>query len=340
MDRLRILTWHVHGSYLDSLVRTGHDFYLPVLPDGSGGRGDWGWPDTVHEVPAEDVRGLDVDVVLYQSERNWIEAPRILSERQLSGPRIFVEHDPPRQSPTETRHPVDDPNVLLVHVTAFNELMWDSGRTPTRVIEHGVPRPDARYVGDLARGIVVVNNLRSRGRRLGLDVFERARAEIPLDLVGMDAAAVGGLGEVRRDDLAALEARYRFFFHPIRYTSFGMAVCEAMMVGLPVVALATTEMPTVIENGVSGLIDTSVDRLIDGMRALLDDVELARTLGDRGREVAVERFSMERFARDWDAAFREVSGRSPERTVAGVGLAEVGTGGAADGGSAAAGARR
>src|SRR5215211_3927994 len=109
MDRLRILTWHVHGSYLDSLVRTGHDFFLPVQPDGSGGRGDWGWPETVHEVSTDRVAELDVDVVLYQSAQNWTEAPAILSERQLRGPRIFVEHDPPRQSPTDTRHPVDDP---------------------------------------------------------------------------------------------------------------------------------------------------------------------------------------------------------------------------------------
>ncbi len=66
--RLRILTWHVHGSYLDSLVRTGHEFFLPVR-DGSDGRhggvGHWGWPrDRVHEVPERAVRELDVDAVL------------------------------------------------------------------------------------------------------------------------------------------------------------------------------------------------------------------------------------------------------------------------------------
>ena len=174
MRRLRILTWHVHGSYLDSLVRSGHDFFLPVKPDGTGSRGDWGWPDTVHDIPEERVRELDVDLVLYQHEANRRDAPRILSDRQLRGPRVHVEHDPPQGHPTDTRHPVDDPDALLVHVTPFNDLMWDTGRTPTRVIEHGVAIPDGvRYTGELDRGIVVVNNIRSRGRRLGLDVFER-----------------------------------------------------------------------------------------------------------------------------------------------------------------------
>ena len=176
----------------------------------------------------------------------------------------------PREHPTDTRHVVDDPDVLLIHVTAFNELMWDSGRTPTRVIEHGVTVPDdVGYVGDLERGIVVVNNLAGRGRRLGADVFERARAEVPLDLVGLGADALGGLGEVKRRDLPAFEANYRFFFHPVRYTSFGMAVCEAMMIGLPVVSLATTEMPTVIEDGVSGFVSTGPVRLFQDMRELI-----------------------------------------------------------------------
>lgn len=327
MDRFRVLTWHVHGSYLDSLVRTGHEFFLPVEPDGSGGIGDWGWPpDVVHEVPVDFVRDLDVDLVLTQSVANLEAAPRVLSSSQLRGPRIHVEHDPPLGSPTDTRHPVDDPDVLLVHVTAYNDLMWDSGRTPTRVIEHGVHVPDGvRYSGELDRGIVVVNNLRSRGRRLGLDVFERARAAVPLDLVGMDAASLGGLGEVRRDELPAFEARYRFFFHPIRYTSFGMAVCEAMMVGLPIVGLLTTEMPTVIVDREAGLVDTDVRRLIDGMGTLLRDPGLARELGERAREIALDRFSMERFGVEWTAAMRDVVGRkTPVRAAAAAGASGAG----------------
>ena len=308
MRRLRVLTWHVHGSYLDSLIATGHEFYLPVGPDGSGGIGGWPWPSTVHDVPAAEIRNVHVDLVLFQHSSNLAHAGQILSEAQLSGPRIFVEHDPPQASPTDTRHPVDDPDVLLVHVTAFNDLMWDAGRTRTRVIEHGVRDPGVRYRGDLERGIVVVNNLRSRGRRLGRDVFERARETVPLDLVGMDATSLGGLGEVKRDDLPAFLAPYRFFFHPIRWTSFGMAACEAMMVGLPIVAVATTEMPTVIIDGDAGFVDTRVDRLVGAMEQLLADPALAQRLGARARQIALDRFGLARFVADWNSAFRDVTG--------------------------------
>jgi glycosyl transferase family 1 len=326
MRRLRILTWHVHGNYLWYLSHVPHDIFLPVKPGrppGYGGRGStFRWPDNVYELPAEDVVDLELDCVLSQSHENWsVDREDILSPAQLALPAIHLEHDPPRESPTDTRHPVDDPDVLLVHVTAFNDLMWDSGRTPTRVIEHGVVVPDGvRYTGELDRGVVVVNGLRRRGRRLGADVFERARQDVPLDLVGMFAEELGGLGEVAPPELAAFVARYRFFFHPIRYTSLGLAACEAMMLGMPVVALATTEMSTVVENGVSGWIDTDVARLIGHMKDLLGDPAEARRLGEGARKVARERFSVERFAADWDRALREVVGNPPPRPV-GAGVA-------------------
>lgn len=315
MRPLRVLTWHVHGNYLYYLAHTPHEFWLPVRRDGMAGYAgrteSFPWPDNVHEIPADEVAGSAFDVVLLQSRQNWLEdRHRILSDEQQRLPRVYLEHDPPREHPTDTRHPAaDDPGTLIVHVTEFNALMWDNGSAPFRVIEHGVKVPaDARYTGELHRGIVVVNNLASRGRRLGRDVYERVREDVPLDLVGMDAASLGGLGEVAPRELPAFESRYRFFFNPIRYTSLGLAVCEAMTIGMPVVGLATTEMPTVVEDGVSGFVDTSVPRLVDRMRELLADPALAARLGDRARAIALERFSIERFARDWDALLREVAG--------------------------------
>jgi hypothetical protein len=316
MTRLRILTWHVHGSYLLYLVRSPHEFFVPVKPGRPspyGGLGEPGgpfpWPDNLHEVPADAVRDRPFDCILFQ-HRSQYEADQfeILSEQQRRLPRIFLEHDPPRESPTDTRHVVDDPDVLLVHVTPFNDLMWDSGRTPTTVIEHGVFVPeDVRYTGELDRGIVVINHLARRGRRLGADVFERARARVPLDLVGMGYDEAGGLGEIPHRDLPAFAARYRFFFNPIRYTSLGLAVCEAMMLGMPIVGLATTEMATAVENGVSGYVDTSVERLIARMQGLLADPAEARRLGEGARRAARERFDIRRFAQDWDRAFRLVT---------------------------------
>jgi len=85
-------------------------------------------------------------------------------------------------------------------------------------------------------------------------------------------------------------------------------VIEAMMVGIPVVAFATAEMATVIEDGANGYSDTRFARLAECMRDLLRSPSLARDIGQAGRRRAQERFSIERFSADWDAALRQVTG--------------------------------
>lgn len=104
--------------------------------------------------------------------------------------------------PTDTRHVVDDPGVTIFHVTHFNRLMWDRGAAPTRVIDHGVIAPTAEYNGRPEKGIVVINNLNERGRRLGLDIYMEVRKHIPLDLIGMDTKKIGGLGEILHPQLS------------------------------------------------------------------------------------------------------------------------------------------
>jgi glycosyltransferase involved in cell wall biosynthesis len=185
--------------------------------------------------------------------------------------------------------------------------MWDNNRTPTKVIEHGVMiDKKASYSGEIKKGIVVINGIVKRGRRLGLDVFEKVRKEIPLDIVGMGSKEVGGLGEINNRKLSDFTSQYRFFFNPIRYTSLGLSVCEAMMAGIPIVALATTEMSTTIKNNYSGFIDTNINALIKKMDILLNDLEKAKELGKGAKETAMEKFNIERFTNDWLETFSAV----------------------------------
>ncbi|MCW2615697.1 MAG: hypothetical protein JWN08_2691 [Frankiales bacterium] len=314
---LRVLTWHVHGSYLNYLSHVPVTWLLPVRPDrraGYGGRGDtFTWPDSVVEVPAGEVGGLDVDVVLTQSRANWeVDRHQLLGARVAELPRVHVEHDPPATWPNDALHPVQDEQALLVHVTEFNRLMWDSGRTPSTVVEHGVAVPDVPWTGEQARGVAVVNNLWTRGRRLGPDVLERVAQDVPVDLAGMGGERFPGwLGDVRLDDLHHRLGTYRCFVNPIRYTSLGLAVCEAMALGLPVVGLATTEMATAVRNGVNGYVETDVERLVGHARRLVRDRDEAAELSTGARRVAQQRFGIDRFAADWSRVLHAQAGRAP-----------------------------
>lgn len=319
--QLKILTWHVHGNYLYYLTQVPFLFYLPVAspkkPGYFGKTNSFSWGDNVREIAAGEVKNLDVDCIIFQSNfdpqdpfaKYITEQIEILSDYQLRYvPKLFVEHDPPRLHPTDTKHILYNSPIPLIHVTHFNQLMWDSGTTQTTVIDHGVTVPrDAHYSGEVDRGVVVVNNLSERGRRLGADIFAYVRKKIPLDLIGIGSKNFQGLGEVSPHELPYAIAKYRFLFHPARYTSLGLTVIEAMMTGLPIVGFATTELPTVITNDVNGYVHTDVDYLIEKMNVLLSDKALAKRLGEHAKKTAQKRFGIQRFIKKWKSLIANTS---------------------------------
>ncbi|SEL28963.1 glycosyltransferase [Parapedobacter koreensis] len=311
--RLRIFTWHIHGSYLYYLSQGNYDLYIPVNDGrtaGYCGRGTtFPFGLNVHEVDIEEVQTLDLDLILFQTINNYErDQYEVLSTDQRKLPKIFLQHDPPWGHPTDSKHVAYGSDVTLVHVTHFNKLMWDNGKLDTRVIEHGVVDQGHTYSGGLRKGLVVINNLPKRGRMLGFDLFLELRKYVPLDLVGMGTEPYG-LSEVLHTQLPAFAGRYRFFFNPIRYTSMGLAVCEAMTYGMPIIGLATTEMGRHVRDGFNGFLDLDPLQLVDKMRFLLENQDFAKTMGTNARRYALERFGIQRFVQEWATLFHQVAER-------------------------------
>ena len=88
--------------------------------------------------------------------------------------------------------------------------------------------------------------------------------------------------------------------------SLGLALIEAMHLGMPVVALATTEAPEAVP-AAAGVLSTSVERVADAARGFLADAERARKAGVAAREAALQRFGLQRFLDDWDDLLEEVA---------------------------------
>lgn len=313
---MRILLWHVHGSWTTALVQGRHQYLLPVEPargpDGRGRARTWDWPPAAVEVTREEARDADVDVVVMQRPheldglaREW------LGDRRP--PAVYVEHNAPQGRIAEMRHPAADRDDvdLVVHVTHFNDLFWDCGGTPTRVVEHGILDPGYRYSGETERAAVVINEAPRRARVTGTDLLDRFAADgVPIDLFGMRAgevrARVNAIDDLPQARLHDELARRRVYLHPIRWTSLGLSLIEAMQLGMPVVALATTEAPDAVPDG-AGVVSTRVDRLAEAVRGFLAEPDRARATGVVARRAALERFGLERFLDDWDRVLAEVA---------------------------------
>ena len=304
---MRILLWHVHGAWTTAFVQGRHEYVVPVLPDrGPNGRGraqTYAWPDSVTELPPAALREVDFDVVLFQRPHELELAARWLG-REL--PAIYVEHNAPQGRITDMRHPMADrEDLTLVHVTHFNALFWDAAATPVRVIEHGIVDPGARYTGELPRAAAVINEARRRGRVTGTDLLGRFGQAAPVDLFGMDAPVLGGR-DLAQADLHAAMARRRVYLHPIRWTSLGLSLLEAMHLGMPVVVLGSTEAWEAVPPD-AGVISTRLDVLAVGLRRLVADPEEARARGAAARAAALERYGLARFLAEWDELLATVA---------------------------------
>lgn len=316
---MNVLLWHVHGSWTDAFVRGGHRYLLPTLPEGGkwgGGRSGRDWP-AAEEIAPERLADADIDVVVLQRTEELELAERWLGRKPgRDVPAVFVEHNTPKGSP----HPLADrDDVLIAHVTHFNEWMWDNGRAPTTVIEHGIVEPSARYSGELPHAAVVTNEPVRRWRVTGTDLLPRFASVAPLDVFGMgleglvDALGsprIACYGDLPHARLHPEVARRRAYLHVPRWTSLGLSLIEAMQMGMPVVCLAATEAVSAVPPD-AGVISTRLDVLSDGLRELAHEPSLAARMGVRGREYALRRFGLGRFLADWDRVLDRVRAKSP-----------------------------
>jgi glycosyltransferase involved in cell wall biosynthesis len=311
---VNVFLWHVHGSWTTAFVQGRHRYLVPVLPDrgpdGLGRARTWDWPKSVHEVTPEQAREEEVDVVVLQRPHELDE----LAERWLGGrrpgrdvPAVYLEHSSPQGRIAEMRHPAADrPELTLVHVTHFNALFWDSGTTRVRVIEHGIVDPGYRYGGELPRAVAVVNEPGRRGRVTGTDLLPHLNGEVPIDLFGMGAGAFGGTEGLPQHRLHEEMARRRVYLHPVRWTSLGLSLLEAMQLGMPVVALATTEVTEAVPPA-AGVVSNRLDVLRGALARLVREPEEARAMGRAARDAALARYGLERFLADWDELLAEVA---------------------------------
>jgi glycosyltransferase involved in cell wall biosynthesis len=319
---VRVLLWHVHGSWTTSFVQGGHEYLLPVLPDrgpdGLGRARTWTWPATTVEVPPERLRDESVDVVVLQRPHEVDLCAGWLGRTPgRDVPAVFLEHNTPGGDVTRKRHPLaDQQDIPIVHVTHFNRLFWDCGDAPTRVVEHGIIDPGHLYTGEQPRAALVINDPVRRWRAVGADLVPVVAEAAPVDLFGMNvdllpprlrlpAERLAAHVDVVQEKLHRELASRRVYVHTSRWTSLGLSLLEAMHLGMPVAVLDTTEAARAVPRE-AGVVSASPEELAAAVRRFVAEPEAARAAGEAARRAALERYGVARFLADWDRVLDDV----------------------------------
>ncbi len=183
---------------------------------------------------------------------------------------------------------------LLVHVSNFRAVKRaiDCVEILAKVRENGT---DARLimVGDGPE----LSAIRYRGEQLGMNgniIYVGKQANI---------ADYMGIADV--------------FLLPSELESFGLAALEAQACEAPVVATRIGGIPEVVTDGESGYLSEigDIEKMsLDTLRLLHDD-DLRRSFGERGRELAVQRYSTEKIIPEYIAFYEKVVNKANSATA-------------------------
>lgn len=160
-------------------------------------------------------------------------------------------------------------------------------------------------------------------------VTARLREAVEFVIVGEDASPsgqtralleglIGKLGlercvrlEGRREDVAGLLHSFDLLVSASHTEAFGMAMVEAMACGVPVVATATEGAREIIEDAKAGLLVPigDVEAIAAAVESLLRDAPRRSALGARAREIARQRFSLQRMIEETERVYAEAQAR-------------------------------
>jgi glycosyltransferase involved in cell wall biosynthesis len=103
-----------------------------------------------------------------------------------------------------------------------------------------------------------------------------------------------------RPDARELLGIMDVYVHPSNGEGFGLAVVEAMLARRAIVTADAGAFPEIIDEGSTGLMFHVLDAadLAGKIASLAKDPEMRQRLGERARQVALERFGPERFAEE------------------------------------------
>ena len=274
------------------------------------------WSEALREVPSQSfLRGYG------PIHRYWSMRSRAILERRIMGAcdhfmgRTQWDADVLRVlRPGAQYHEVGE---LLG--TAFYETSWSGPPANDDVLFCTAGASPLKGVECLLEALILRRRAGEKAVRLRLagPVVDGALARKIAALLAAPElrGSVDVLGRCSPDVIAAELACASAFALPSHMDNSPNSLCEAMLVGTPCIAAFVGGVPSLVRDGVDGLLyhDSDPFALAGKVERLLGDHDLARRLGAEARATARRRHDPQRIVASLVATYREIRGGAPER---------------------------
>ena len=301
--KYNILTFNTHERYQTQIAKTGHDFYCF---NHDGGK-DWfnghaPMPENFYQLPKDSLYpGIVFDIIMVNSKFGQFQTAMQLN-RHLQLPVVVLEHTLPlRHWPAEQlkmfqgmRGDID------VFITEYSKNTWGmSGEVVYHSIDTDLFKPGVHTRHPQI--LTVAHDFIKRDYALNYQGWERITNGLPRRVVG----ETDGLSEQSKsvDDLIKEYQKSLVYINPSVLSPVPTSMLEAMACGCAIVSTATCEIPNIIKHGENGLLSNDETELKYFCSELLQNPEKAKELGDNARKTIQERFSTERFVKEWNIIF-------------------------------------
>jgi hypothetical protein len=302
-----LLVFNCHEAWVYQLSVLGYNLDIIV---GLEGRNQPTWDERMRPVPPNS-RFITLSEALKSTTNyyciithNMID---LLDVKLRPEPRINVIHLPIEARLMEEKSKIEPEKIRetlheyleligghAVAVTMSKGKSW--GFTEDIVNVSSNPEDYLSYSGQLACGLRIANCIEIRKECLLWDFHEIAFGTIPVRIVGHNPGMAGVESSKNWDNLKDMLQSHRFYIHtadPKYEDGFNMATLEAMAAGMPILGNRHPTSP--IEHGKSGFLSDDPNEMQKYARMLLDDRDLAVTMGRQAQKVVLERFSTTRF---------------------------------------------
>jgi len=305
--KLNILCFPTHEGYQTALANTGHNFYMMGGPNLKS----WDYhtrplPPNHYIYPISNGLRFDIEIDLILTQERFNQLPMGLDIQKTCGaPLVHLEHTepPPGINEKQLAKIQVHKGQKHVYITDYNRNSWAD---PTAVvIPHGIDEQTFQgYNGTQTHGVSVVNLFPQRDRFCGWNIYQEVAKLIPLKLYGYNP----GLSESINNPkvLSSRLAESRFYLNTSILSPVPLSLLEAACVGLPIVSTAYQEVPKIFTHGSNAFLSNDPQELVKYCKILLENPDLAKTMGDEARKLVLNRFSMSQFVSNWNSVFESV----------------------------------